>query len=646
MQRFQVFFPKSSKEAENDVRNGIIYEFSEFRLIPDDGLLLRDDEPVPLPPKAYETLVLLIQHHGHLVKKAQLMEKVWSDAFVEEAVVSKCVWTIRNALGEGSKSQRFIQTVPKRGYKFVGDVIERREAYPIPLEMNENGNGAWDVRDEPDASAVAHAPASPVMARKLPLYIGLSVAAIVGISILYMISLAPAAVATGAPSSLAILPLQPVDSQSRSEIHEMGVAEALIHRLSSSKGLIVRPLSSVRNYAATYQDPVAAGRQLKVDYVLTSNYQLADGKIRITALLIDVPSGGVQETFKVETAEEDIFPLQDAVADEIAKRLIARFNRTPASHFATRGTTNEEAYRLYLQGKALAMKRNPVDAEKARGYLDQAIRLDPNFALAYAQLARVTQKASDTPGESSRTIELIEKALQLDPNLAEAYVARAEKTLTLDWNFPAVEKDLKKALELEPNNDQAHWLSALLSLNRGRFDEAMASIEIARSIDPGAVMYMFHRGRILYYARRYDEAITQYQQASELDDRFMHPFNWRARVHEVLGDHAAAYEFFIKGEERSPRKDRIDLYRKLYETQGWLGVRRDAGEAGRMTVSFDLARLYALLGDEDAAFECLNKAVEKREWLVLTLQVEPAFDNLRDDPRFAELLARVAFERA
>jgi tetratricopeptide (TPR) repeat protein len=290
----------------------------------------------------------------------------------------------------------------------------------------------------------------------------------------------------------------------------------------------------------------------------------------------------------------------------------------------------------------LSMIRNPASAKKAVEYLEQAIRLDPNFAPAYAHLARA-YRASSPPRDFhdyDKVMELINRALELDPDLAEAYAARAEIGLLRDWDFNAVEKDLAKAIAIDPNNDLAHWLSALLSLNRGQFDDALSKIEKARAIDPGAVLYIFHRGRIFYYARRYDEAIAEYQKAIDLDERFMQPFLWMSRLYETKGDYTMAYQYFLKSEERSPRKDLIESYRRVYDSAGWTGLRRYVSDSADFTI-FDRARLDSLNGDPDAAFEALNKALERREWHLITLNVEPAFDNLRDDPRFAEFARRV-----
>jgi DNA-binding winged helix-turn-helix (wHTH) protein/tetratricopeptide (TPR) repeat protein len=647
LRRFQIFFPKSSQEARNGVRNGIIYEFSEFRLIPDDDLLLRNGDPVALPPKAYATLSLLVERHGHLVKKAELIEKVWSDAFVEEAVVSKCVWTIRNALGEDSKNKQFIQTVPKRGYKFIGDVTELNGIAPVNAEMNGSGNGSSVAEKALRADGQEQTP--DVESREIPdsrrrsgIYFAIAAIALaaVGIFAVYITSLGSATASVG--NRIAVLPPKPIDSANRSELLEFGVADSLINRLSSINGFVVRPLSATRNYDTLDQDPLAAGREQQVDHVIDSSYQIADGKFRVTARLLNVSTGLVEDSYKVETDAGSVFAIQDAVSSEIGNGIIKRFGRAP-SPTTKRGTNNEDAYRLYLQGRNLTMRRSGEGHKKAIEYFEQAIKLDPNFALAYARMAHAYygSAAGDRSDGAEKAKRLIRKALELDPNLAEAYAIRGHIGLAYEWNFEAAEKDLRRAIELEPNNDTAHWLYGLLLTNRGHFDEGLREMEAAVAIDPGAFVYMCHRGRILYYARRYAEAITQYQHAIDLDDRSTLTYSWMVRVYETNGDHETAYRYFLEQEKRSARKDQLDSYAKVYETSGWLGVRQVADTNGRF---FDLARLHSLRGEKDAAFENLNKAIEGRHWMMTTMNVEPAFDNLRNDPRFGAMLKRVGLK--
>ncbi len=429
-------------------------------------------------------------------------------------------------------------------------------------------------------------------------------------------------------------------------MYEVGIADSLIYRLGTMKGIIVRPLGATRKYEDLAQDPLAAGKEQQTDYVLAANYQIADGKIRITAQLFNVESGKVEEDYKTEKDAVNIFALQDTIAGEIGNLLQARFALTPNTTMAKRGTTDEQAFRLYLQGKNLAVYGKQGGFKKAIEYFEQAIKLDPNFARAYARMAFAYYAggiSENSSANAEKVKEIVNKALELDPNLAEAYVARGFVSGVYDWDPSAAEKDYLRAIELEPNNDTAHWLYAMNLNNRGRFDEALAEIETAETIDPGATVYMQHRGRILYYARRYDEAITQFQQVIDLDDRINQPYEGLSRIYEIKGDYTSAYQFFLKREERSPRKDRLEIYQKVYETAGWMGVRRELAESlGKQ--HFDFARLYALQGEKDAAFESLNKAVEKREWHIVTLKVEPAFDSLRYDPRFDELLGRVGLK--
>lgn len=239
--------------------------------------------------------------------------------------------------------------------------------------------------------------------------------------------------------------------------------------------------------------------------------------------------------------------------------------------------------------------------------------------------------------------------MELDNNLAEAYAVRGNLNFAYEWDLARAEKDLLHAIELEPNNDHAHWLYALVLSYRGRFDEAMAEVETALAIDPGALMYQRDRGRFLYYARRYDEAIVQLKRVIDLDENFGSAYGWLMFSYEMKGDYAGAYETFIKTQKRT-NPDRVEIYQKAYETEGWQGVGRKRLEFFKLNENkpessfFDTARWCALPGEKEQAFEYLNKAVERREWAVIMLNVDPPFDSLRGDPRFAELVRRVGLQ--
>ena len=613
------------------------YVFGDFRFIPSESLLLRDEEAIPLTPKAVNVLESLVENAGSVVTKDDLIRDVWDDMAIEDSAVSRTVFLVRAALGDDPKNHTYIQTVPKRGYRFVAVVSTL------------NGSNGHAI--QPEQTVDAHPIAAPQF-RSEPIVETrrFSTAHLIGGLVLL------AAVTTSSyfgffrqsspagKKSLLVLPVTSAGDQNGDEVLENGLADALIYQLASSDDLMVRPLSVTRSYSGKAADPIQAGREQKVNRVLSATYQRADGKVRVTARLINVETGASEEAWKSETGDGSTFAIQDAVAADLGSKIAQKLG-TSLGPVRRSGTSNEEAYRLYVQGRNLTMKRNQADHLKAIGYFEQAIAIDPNFASAYARMAAaVMDSAIDDRTVSTENVdEMLSKALELDPNCAEAYVNRASVGLLRDWNLKAAEKDLVRAIELEPNNDTAHWVLALVLSDRGLFDEALKEMDAAQAIDPGAVAYMFHRGRILYYARRYDAAIEQLNQTIEVDDRFMQTYGSMVRVYELMGDYDTAFQYFLKREERGRRGDRLENHKNVYRTEGWLGVRQSLADSGAN--NFDLARLYSLTGNKDAALEFLRKAVDARHWLIATLNVEPAFDNIRDDPRFVELVRSLEFEK-
>ena len=266
--------------------------------------------------------------------------------------------------------------------------------------------------------------------------------------------------------SIAVLPAKAINSVDRDEIYDIGIADSLILKLGSMKGFIVRPLSLMRKYADVGQEPLAAGREQKTDYVLASNYQLEGGKIRITAQLWNVASGQIEETYKSEKDAADVFAMQDAIASEVGNVLSGRFGTTPSDRTAKRGTANEEAYRLYLQGMYLYGKRTTADAIKAVEVLEHSVRLDPKYARAWAGLALAYKNVatfraqepnfagSKAQEEYQKSLEAINTALALDENLADAHCALCVHKMTYEYDFDGAERECKRATELDPNSSR------------------------------------------------------------------------------------------------------------------------------------------------------------------------------------------------
>ena len=646
------------------------YQFKSFRLNVEERQLLNNNAPVALTPKAFDVLAVLIERGGHLIERDDLMNRVWADSFVEEQNITRIIHLLRKTLGEDENGNKFIETVAKKGYRFVAEVTEVRE--PSLPETSAAAGGFPDGRQSAATvgsrnSAIEEMPTAD---RRLPAEVKpknksriilFAVGFLSAIFLLVLLSFSFQSKSSSNPNtvrSIAVLPVKPIGAANRDEIYEVGIAESLITKLGAMKGFIVRPIGATRKYSDIEQDPIAAGKEQKTDYVLAANYQITNGKIRITAQLYNVESGQIEETYKSEKDTGDIFALQDSIAGDIGKLLQTRFAVTANITMARRGTNSEEAYRLYLQGKNMMMKRNFDDFKKSVEYFEQAIRLDPNYASAYAGLAgasigaeisnvNTTRNAAEKAQSAEKIKETLAKALQIDPNLAEAYAVRGDLDFIHDWNLDNAEKNLLRALELEPNNDHAHWLYSLVLAYRGRFDEAIKEVEIAQSIYPGALMYMRDRGRYLYYARRYDEAIEQLNRVIDLDEDFDTAYRWLWRSYELKGDTDAAYRIFIKRLQKT-NPDRVEILQKSYESGGWQAVRRKQLELnkldGNSDTYFEMARQTAVLGEKDEAFDFLNKAIEQRDWQIIMLNVEPMLDNLRGDPRFDELVKRVGLK--
>jgi len=676
------------------------FEFGDFLLDAKEKVLRRGGKPLSLTPKALELLLFLVKNHGQLVEKGDLMRAVWADSFVEEGNLAFTIRLLRKALDDDAQKPRYIETVPRRGYRFIAEIkrVETKEEKDQPFELIDDsaplpdddifspaGNPPrhHETSSQSSEAVVARADrgseASAGNSEKTSALLELpsdsihkkiakkaDVAGSPGrnrnIVVLGLVGLIAGAIVFGsyffaakqtAPDnkkSIAVLPFKPINTATRDEIYEIGIADSLIHRLSSTKGLVVRPLSAIRKYADIEQDPIAAGREQQVDYVLASNYQLVGGKIRVTAQLFNVANGQIEETYKSEKNAGDVFAMQDAVGSEVGNLLLTRFATTSDTLTAQRGTIHEEAYRLYLQGMYLCDKRNLADARKAVRILEQAVLLDPNYALAWAVKGYAHRiignfgHSADTHEEYRKSIEAINKALTLDKNLPEAYSALCDNKMYYEYDFAGAERACRRALELEPNSSLAHQVYSRYLNSRGRADEAISEIKTAIDLEPTSFHNQRNLGVSLYFARRYEESVAQFKRVIEMDKNHASTYMWLLFALEMRGNDSETFEWFMKSPQvRSQDEETVRAFQAAFQSSGWKGVLierlkefEDSNDA-----YFHAAAQNAQAGNKDKAFEFLEKSYRQRELWMANLQVDPRLDPLREDPRYPELVERV-----
>jgi len=652
-----------------------IYEFGEFRLLPTENILEKDGDPISLKPKAFAALVYLVGNHGRLVEKSDLLDHVWNGAFVEEASVSKCIWEIRTALDDNSKDSRYIQTVPKHGYRFIADVNvangdDRSEEIAVipsitPTVMLVDSEpdsvilGSDPPRPEADVAGIQDAiPVQVIPTRRRShfrayLAAGLIVAALASL-FAYFYFRKPAPTSTADIPTLAILPLKPVVADNRDQALEFAIVDSLILRISEAKNLNVKRLFAVRKFTDLNADPVAAGHELDVNYVLSSTYQIADGRIRVTSQLINVETGNADRTFRSETETGNVFTVQDVVSSEISSGLFANFGAPANIPGPKRATNNEKAYTLYNEALFLLDKFNAGDSQKAIGLLDQAVAMDPDYAAAWAARAQAyctfAHSGGGIPTELFTQAEPdLEKALAIDETNVTALTVRGMINRDYYWNLPAAYRDLERAVALDPNATLAHRVLAGAYYQDGRFAEALAEGKKAADLNPTGRWDKWFLAEYQAATGSRQEAIESLLHLAEIEPKFQPTYFSLWRQYFLSGQRDKAFEFFIKNKqiwEATPKE--IQDFQSAYARSGWKGVFRAELDLMRSydqpnkysTRKVYIAELAAQLGDTDVAFQYLDEAMRFRSLQFSNIKVDPFLEPVRNDPRYLQLLTR------
>jgi TolB-like protein/Tfp pilus assembly protein PilF len=468
---------------------------------------------------------------------------------------------------------------------------------------------------------------------------------------------APSNAAVAPPKSIAVLPFKPLrNGEGDDEYLGLGLADSLITKLGGLRQLVVRPTSAVRKYSSAEQDPLAAGREQRVEAVLDSSLQRDGERIRVTVRLLQVGDGATLWTYQCDEQYcADIFAMQDAISEKVAAAMVAQLSGEERRALRRHGTENREAYEQYLKGRYFLNKGWGGQVQKGIECFKQAVALDPNYALAFAGLAdsywAMVVAQSSALEMMPKAKDAATRALALDPGLAEAHIALANVRAYYDWDWPEAEREFKQALALKPGLAEAHlWHSHYLSA-LGQFQEALAEIEQARYLDPLSLPIRLRLGDTFYFSRRYDEAILAYRETLEMDAHFPIARYRIGQIYTQQGEYEEAIAEFEqdmalnRSNPRSPimlaalartfalAGKRDEALKLLAETEGVA--------AQRYVALWAVSVAYAALGDRDQAFAWMERAYAERSHRLVFLNVDPVFDDLRADPRFADLLRRM-----
>jgi TolB-like protein/DNA-binding winged helix-turn-helix (wHTH) protein len=620
------------------------HTFGSFLLDPVERVLLRDGEPLALTPKSFETLLTLVENSGHIVAKDELLRRVWPGTFVEEATLAQNVFTLRKALGDSPEGHLYIETVPKRGYRFTArvQVIEQTSARRAPA---------------PGAAPVVTASHST---RRVWLRI-LLVAAVVSV-------VAGAAYVVGRRSGprnslppgrvmLAVLPFQNLSGDPQQEYLSDGLTEEMITQLgrmnSERLGVIAR--TSTMQYRNTPKSVDQIGRELGVSFILEGSVRRTGDHVRISAQLIQVKDQTHLWAENYDRDLRDVLALQSDVARAIAHEIAVNLTPQQQNRLASARPVDREAYDLYLKGRYFWNKRSEDGFTKAIEYFQQAIAQDANYAQAYAGLADAYALLGSMPNAEiprkaamplARAAAL--KALQIDESLAEAHTSLAFVRMHYDWNWPGAEKEFQRAIELNPDYATAQQWHAYDLMVMGRTEESLAEIHRAQELDPLSLIINTDAVELMYYARRYDEAIRQGRKTIDMDPGFALVHEFMGLVYLQMKQYTEAIAELQEGFRVSG--NRIDFLSDVaigYALAGRTDEARQIlqklkkGSTKRFDMPVYLSRVYRDLGEKDQALFWLEKAYQERDGSLILLQVDPGNDPLRSDPRFQDLLRRM-----
>ena len=616
-------------------------EFGPFRLDPAERKLLRGNEVVVLTPKAFDTLYLLVRNSGRVLEKDELIRMIWPNTFVEEGSLSNHIFLLRKALGGDPE---FIETVPRRGYRFIGAVRQFPPAASAPPER------PHEVGDP----GIASFPAKT--RRLLRSRAGLGLAVVALLAALASASWFYRVASRGGETidSVAVLPFVNASDDPNAEYLSDGLTESLVNCLSQLPHLKVMSRDTSFRFKGKQADPKTVGHQLGVRAIFKGRVTQRGDTLNISAELIDSRDGshiwGQQYARKLA----DMNTLREEIAGEMASALRLRLTPADEKRLTVSYTADPEAYQDYLKGRYWWNKSTEEGFDKGIEYFQQAIAKDPTYALAYSGLADCYSSLAESglvPFREGylRAKDAALKAVELDNTLAEAHGSLALIKSSYDWDWSGANNEIRRAIELNPSYADAHRLHAEVLWQTGQMGEAIAENKLILGLDPLSLNTNDTLGVVFFLARQYDRAIEQEAKTLELDPNFIDAYYFRGMAYLKKSMYREGMAEFEKGVAISPLDPEAltglgygyAVTGRRAEAQKVLDKLAELSKREYISAVWR-AKIYAGLDEKDMAFEWLEKAYEDRSIVsVGYIKPNPMFDPLRSDSRYANLLRRM-----
>lgn len=619
-----------------------VVRFGAFEFDAAGGELRKRGMKLKLEGHPILLLEMLLEHPGELVTRERVQRRLWAaDTFVDfEQGINSAVKRLRQTLDDSAETPRYIETLPRRGYRFI---------YPV-----DNGG---DAAAEKGVAAKPRRTRRLLTARRpvphiLLLVVAAALLAVCGAALLALRPRKPGP--RGTPiRTLVVLPLVNLTGDAEQEFFVEGLHDELITEVAQIGSLSIISRSSAMHYRDSRKTAREIGRELGVDGVLEGTVRRSGSRIQVSAQLIRAATDEHLWAQSYEAEMADVLTIQNQVARAIARAVGVKISPGEQLRLGAVRVVSPAAHEAYLKGRYFREKRTAEGYRKGIQYFEQAIALDARYAPAYVGMAECYELlgaetyAAERPSDSlPRAEQYARRALQLDDNLSEAHVALAFALNLYEWDFVGAERAYRRAIELNPSNPQAHhWFALMLAANR-RFAEALTEIRRARELDPLSVAIGNALGRILYYSRRYPDAVAELRSALDLYPDAALPRRTLGKTYVAEGrleDGLRELRAAASGGGTVELGDLGYAYARLgrrREAEQVLGELRQRASAAYVS-PFSLALVHLGLGNKEAMFAALDRAVEERSSGLVYMAVDPAWDAVRAESRFGQLLARL-----